>query len=75
MIDAHLNPDESINDIDEIDNMEVKSFDDNDDLIISSVLNLDTSAFVKNLDKIIDDNEDINMKEEVLYITSIIFKI
>lgn len=68
LVDAHLNPDDSlielIDDIDEIGDMEINSFDENDDLVIGGILNLDADAFIKNLDEIIDDSEDIDMEKE-----------
>ena len=67
---AHLNPNddliELVDDINEIDNVE-DSFEENDELTIDKVLNLDANVFVKNLDKIIDDSEDISMEEELYY--------
>ncbi|CAI2191113.1 1635_t:CDS:1 [Funneliformis geosporum] len=69
LVDAYLNPDNDfiklINDIDKIDNIEAKSFDEDDNLIISNVLNLNVNAFIKNLNKIIDDSENINMEEDL----------
>ncbi|CAG8723625.1 5049_t:CDS:2, partial [Rhizophagus irregularis] len=39
-------------------------FDKEDDLIISKELNLDANAFIKDLDEIIEDSDNIGMEEE-----------
>ena len=69
IIDAHLNLDndliEIIDDTDDMDethhNIEVT--DEEDDLIISEVLNLDAEVFIKDLDELIEDSEN-NIEEE-----------
>ena len=70
LVDAHLNPNddliELVDDINEISDVE-DSFEENDELTIGKVLNLDADVFVKNLDEIIDDSEDISMGEELYY--------
>uniref|UniRef100_U9SRZ1 Uncharacterized protein n=1 Tax=Rhizophagus irregularis (strain DAOM 181602 / DAOM 197198 / MUCL 43194) TaxID=747089 RepID=U9SRZ1_RHIID len=68
LVDAHLNPDddliEVIDDDYEFDDIEARIFDKEDDLIISKELNLDANAFIKDLDEIIEDSDNIGMEEE-----------
>ena len=69
IIDAHLNLDndliEIMDDTDDIDdahhNIEVT--DEEDDLIISEILNLDVEIFIENLDELIEDSEN-NIEKE-----------
>ncbi|PKB96716.1 hypothetical protein RhiirA5_385157 [Rhizophagus irregularis] len=68
LVDAHLNPGddliEVIDDDYESDDIEARIFDEEDDLIISRELNLDANAFIKDLDEIIEDSDNIDMEEE-----------
>ncbi|POG72207.1 hypothetical protein GLOIN_2v1477862 [Rhizophagus irregularis DAOM 181602=DAOM 197198] len=43
---------------------QARIFDKEDDLIISKELNLDANAFIKDLDEIIEDSDNIGMEEE-----------
>jgi hypothetical protein len=70
IINAHLNLDDNLIDImndDDIDDTEVT--DEKNDLLINEVLNLDAEAFIKNLDEIIEDSED--MEEEDVDVQSV----
>lgn len=64
IVDAYLNLDDDLIETMEeyIDNTE-GVFDVSDELILSSVLNLDADVFIKNLDEIIEDSEN-SMEEE-----------
>ncbi|EXX58138.1 hypothetical protein RirG_200760 [Rhizophagus irregularis DAOM 197198w] len=55
---------EVIDDDYESDDIETRIFDEEDDLMISRELNLDANAFIKDLDKIIEDSDNIDMEEE-----------
>ena len=46
------------------DDMEVNSYGEEGDLIISKVLNLNASAFIDNLDEIIEDSLGDDLEEE-----------
>ena len=48
----------------ESDDIEARIFDEEDDLMISRELNLDANAFIKDLDEIIEDSDNIDMEEE-----------
>ncbi|EXX54065.1 hypothetical protein RirG_238070 [Rhizophagus irregularis DAOM 197198w] len=48
----------------ESDDIEARIFDEEDDFIISRELNLDANAFIKDLDEIIEDCDNIDMEEE-----------
>ncbi|PKY56183.1 hypothetical protein RhiirA4_428059 [Rhizophagus irregularis] len=55
---------EVIDDDYESDDIEARIFDEEDDLMISRKLNLDANAFIKDLDEIIEDSDNIDMEEE-----------
>ena len=59
IIDAHLNLDddliEIVNNVYDIDNMKIN--DEEEDLVISKVLNLDAEVFIESLDEVIEDSE------------------
>jgi hypothetical protein len=55
---------EVIDDDYESDDIEARIFDEEDDLMISRELNLDANAFIKDLDEIIEDSDNIDMEEE-----------
>ena len=64
----HLNLDEDLIEIMEEDNdindTEVNSFGEEDDLIISRLLNLDADTFVNDLDEIIEDSLEEDLEKE-----------
>src|SRR6266511_2673003 len=70
LVDAHLNPDEDLIEfIDDDNDTEIRSiFDEEDSLKISDVLNLDAEEFIKDLDEIIEDSQDILEPEVTSYI-------
>ncbi|CAI2191124.1 9178_t:CDS:1, partial [Funneliformis geosporum] len=51
-------------DINDINNIEVNSFDEKDDLTISRFLNLDADAFINSLNEIIEDSLGEDIKKE-----------
>jgi hypothetical protein len=64
IIDAYLNLDDDLIETMEeeyIDNTEVV-FDESDELLLSNVLDLDAEVFIRNLDEIIEDSEDMEEK-------------
>ncbi|RGB32134.1 hypothetical protein C1646_763258 [Rhizophagus diaphanus] len=68
LVDAHLNPDDDLIEvIDDDYDIEARIFDEEDDLIISRELNLDANAFIKDLDEIIEDSDNIDMEEENIH--------
>jgi hypothetical protein len=65
LVDAHLNPDEDFIEIlEDANDIEVISFDEEDNLTIGSILNLDASSFINNLDEIVEDSLDEDLEEE-----------
>jgi hAT family C-terminal dimerisation region len=61
LVNAHLYPDEDLidtmeEDIDDISDTEVDSYGEEDNLIISRVLNLNADEFINDLDEIIEDS-------------------
>ncbi|CAG8716237.1 4020_t:CDS:1, partial [Funneliformis mosseae] len=61
LVDMYLYPDEDFidfmeQDIKNIGDKKIDSYNEKDDLIISRVLNLNAKVFINNLDKIIEDN-------------------
>ncbi|CAI2196039.1 19236_t:CDS:1, partial [Funneliformis geosporum] len=69
LVNMHLNPNEDLieiieEDINDINNIEVNSFDEKDDLTISRFLNLDADAFINSLNEIIEDSLGEDIKKE-----------
>jgi len=62
LIDAHLNLDDDLIEFMDDNNSinDTEGFNEEDNLIISDVLNLDVNEFIKNLDKIIEDSIEEN---------------
>lgn len=71
IIDAHLNPSDDLieimDDDHNISNIDVN--DEEDDLVISEVLNLNAEVFIESLDEILEDSEDL--EEEDINIQSV----
>ncbi|RGB39935.1 hypothetical protein C1646_753840 [Rhizophagus diaphanus] len=57
-------PIEVIDDDYESDDIKARIFVKEDDLIISRELNLDANAFIKDLDEIVEDSDNIDIEEE-----------
>ncbi|CAB5361689.1 unnamed protein product [Rhizophagus irregularis] len=58
---------EVIDDDYESDDIEARIFDEEDDLMISRELNLDANAFIKDLDEIIEDSDNIGREKYTRY--------